>query len=257
DNTSNSSNLYDYQVEATIDTATPIAAGHMESDCSDIRFTDDSTNWNDHNWDHSYSYWIESGCNTSATKIWVKVPSISASSQKTIYMYYGNASATSQSNGDNTFIAFDDFESGAEGDALADGWTIVAGTCEYDDAQAWGGSQSGGFLGDVAADSRAMYSATSINSAVRFRVYKEDATHVLMYHGDGVTTLQVNLEADEDIMYRDDVGSHDTGSDITADTWQLMEYRNFDWGADTFDIILNGVKILDDGGLWTNGSAND
>ncbi|MEM0476126.1 MAG: DUF2341 domain-containing protein, partial [Candidatus Aenigmatarchaeota archaeon] len=51
----------------------------------------------------------ESGCNSANTKIWVKVPSIPANSNKTIYLYYGNPSATSMSNGDNTFIFFDDF----------------------------------------------------------------------------------------------------------------------------------------------------
>jgi hypothetical protein len=55
------------------------------------------------------SYWIESGCNSANTKIWVKVPSIPASSTKTIYVYYGNPSATSLSNGKNVFIMYDDF----------------------------------------------------------------------------------------------------------------------------------------------------
>jgi hypothetical protein len=50
------------------------------------------------------NYWIESGINTTTTKIWVKVPSIPASSSKTIYVYYGNPSATSLSSVANTFI---------------------------------------------------------------------------------------------------------------------------------------------------------
>ncbi|RLI58598.1 MAG: hypothetical protein DRO67_10580, partial [Candidatus Asgardarchaeum californiense] len=102
-NTGNSNNLTDYQVLVTVDTATLISDGKMRSDCGDIRFvdSDDST---------KLSYWIESGCNTSSTKIWVKVPSIPASSTKTIYMYYGNPNAESESNGDATFEFFDDFE---------------------------------------------------------------------------------------------------------------------------------------------------
>jgi hypothetical protein len=55
------------------------------------------------------NYWLESGCNTASTKIWVKVPSIPANSTKLIYVYYGNPGATSQSNGDATFDFFDDF----------------------------------------------------------------------------------------------------------------------------------------------------
>jgi len=41
--------------------------------------------------------------------IQVKIPSILAGSTKTIYMYYGNPSASATSNGDNTFSFFDDF----------------------------------------------------------------------------------------------------------------------------------------------------
>ena len=101
-NTSNSNGLTDYQVLTTLDTRSLISSGKMHSDCGDIRFTDSDGQT-------QLNYWIESGCNTSSTKIWVKVPSIPASSTKTIYLYYGNPGATSQSNGTNTFDFFDDF----------------------------------------------------------------------------------------------------------------------------------------------------
>ncbi|MFW9879004.1 MAG: DUF2341 domain-containing protein, partial [Candidatus Thorarchaeota archaeon] len=51
-------------------------------------------------------YWIESWDNTGSSIIWVKIPTLGTS---TIYMYYGNPTATSLSNGTNTFIFFDDF----------------------------------------------------------------------------------------------------------------------------------------------------
>ncbi|RLF66849.1 MAG: hypothetical protein DRN30_01385 [Thermoplasmata archaeon] len=56
-------------------------------------------------------YWIENwdSANQQAT-IWVKVPSIPASGTATIYMYYGNPDATSESNGDEVFDFFDDFD---------------------------------------------------------------------------------------------------------------------------------------------------
>jgi hypothetical protein len=96
DNTQNSSNLTDYQVLVTVDTASIISAGKMRSDGGDIRFTDSDGLT-------SLNYWIESGINTSSTLIWVKVPSIPASSKKTIYLYYGNPSATSTSSDTATF----------------------------------------------------------------------------------------------------------------------------------------------------------
>jgi hypothetical protein len=109
-NTSNSNNLTDYQVLVTLDTQSLISAGKMRSDGGDIRFADGVTLLN---------YWIESGINTTSTKIWVKVPSIPASSSKTIYVYYGNSSATSQSNGATTFDFFDDFND----EVYTDKWT--------------------------------------------------------------------------------------------------------------------------------------
>jgi len=95
-NTSNSNNLSFFQVLVTIDTASLISAGKMRSDCGDIRFVDsDETTL--------LGYWIESGCNTASTRIWVKVPFIPANSSKTIYVYYGNPSLTSMSSPMRTF----------------------------------------------------------------------------------------------------------------------------------------------------------
>ena len=111
------SSLTDYQVKLTIDTASLISAGKMQSDGSDIRFTNSSGT--------ELDYWIESGINTSSTVIWVKVDSIPASSSTDIYMFYGNSSASAVSSGDNTFEFFDDFE-GTSLDTSK--WTIKEGT---------------------------------------------------------------------------------------------------------------------------------
>ena len=116
DNTQNSDNLSNFQVLVIVDTAGLIAAGKMQPDCDDIRFTDSDGST-------PLDFWIESGVNTSSTRIWVEVPSISGSSTKTIYMYYGNPSAQSASNGDNTFLFFDDFSGGN-----LDKWTVQNGT---------------------------------------------------------------------------------------------------------------------------------
>ena len=97
-NTQNSNSLTDFQVLVTVDTASLIAAGKMRSDCGDVRITDsDGVTL--------INYWIESGVNSSNTKIWIKVPTIPASSITTIYMYYGNPEATSISNINNVLDA--------------------------------------------------------------------------------------------------------------------------------------------------------
>lgn len=76
----------------------------MQTDFDDIRFTDSvGTTLIDH--------WLETKTNSSSATFWVEAPNIPASpSTVTIYLYYGNASVSSASNGDNTFLFFDDFE---------------------------------------------------------------------------------------------------------------------------------------------------
>ena len=90
--------LTNYPVLITLNTQSLIYQGKMRSDCGDIRFTDTDgiTQLN---------YWLESGCNSANTRIWVKVPSIPSGS-KTIYVYYGNPSVSSASNPSGMFLAF-------------------------------------------------------------------------------------------------------------------------------------------------------
>lgn len=88
--------LTNYQVKITLDTAALISAGKMRSDCGDLRVTDsDGTTMQSH--------WLENGCNSSATNIWTRVPSLPGNATKTIYAYYGNSSLTSTSNFASTF----------------------------------------------------------------------------------------------------------------------------------------------------------
>jgi len=115
--TNSTTDLTDYQILVTLDTASLILNGKMQSNCNDIRFTDsDKTTL--------LSYWLESGCNTTSTRFWVKVPSIPASSSKTIYVYYGNPSATGISNGSATFDFFDDFSTDTSANYVALGGAV-------------------------------------------------------------------------------------------------------------------------------------
>jgi hypothetical protein len=86
----------DFQVMITVDTATLITANKMQSDCDDIRITDINGKL--------IPQWIEpTTCNTAATKIWTKVPSISTNGA-TVYLYYGNSAVGSKSSTADTFI---------------------------------------------------------------------------------------------------------------------------------------------------------
>ena len=95
----------------------------MEDDFSDLRFT-----WYNASSDTETQipYWMEFNITSSWALVWVKIPYIPANSNTTIYMYYGNPSATYSGNGFQVFDFFDDFN-----DGNCDNWTVVKGdwTC--------------------------------------------------------------------------------------------------------------------------------
>ncbi len=95
------SDLTDYQVKIELNSSN-FDFSKANADGSDIRFAaDDGT---------LLPYWIEEWDSVNQTaKIWVKIPSLLANSSITIYMYYGNPSAVSESNGEAVFDFFDDF----------------------------------------------------------------------------------------------------------------------------------------------------
>ncbi|MFX1519772.1 MAG: DUF2341 domain-containing protein [Promethearchaeota archaeon] len=72
------------------------------TDFDDIRFTDSTGNLLD--------YWIESKTDGDEAIFWVEINNIAASpSTTTIWMFLDNPGASSESNGETTFLLFDDF----------------------------------------------------------------------------------------------------------------------------------------------------
>ena len=157
----------DYQVAVTLDTATLITAGKMQSDCDDIRVTDHKGRILPHWTEDSGAY----ACNDSDTKIWAKVPSLPTSGAL-IYVYYGNSSTHSIDNGNETFEFFDDFSASAIDDTKWSQGTIAA-TSGTNFSQASGLLSDGNnnryiqstaaFTGNYAATTR-VYTTTSANN---------------------------------------------------------------------------------------------
>jgi len=113
------SDLADYQVYLLFDSSRPVSRGEMRPDCGDVRFKDsDGTT--------PLPYWIQSGENSSATRLWVRVPAVPAG-EKTIYLDYGDLSLEPESSGDATFMFFDDFEDGTVDGAK---WTVSGSVSE-------------------------------------------------------------------------------------------------------------------------------
>jgi hypothetical protein len=90
----------DFQVKVILTTAI-FGANYtnINADASDLRFYDANNN--------PCSYYLDTWVDGNASNtVWVKVP---VTGTGALYMYYGNSSASAVSNGDNTYIFFDDF----------------------------------------------------------------------------------------------------------------------------------------------------
>jgi len=83
-----SSNLTNYPYFLEIDTEALIDAGKMQSDCDDMRFGYETLL-------EELSFEIQSGCDTSTTGVWVKVPLLETDNSTYIHMYYNNISYSS------------------------------------------------------------------------------------------------------------------------------------------------------------------
>ncbi|MEL7249266.1 MAG: DUF2341 domain-containing protein [Bacteroidota bacterium] len=113
DNTAGAT-LTDYQVEFSLNTADLVSQGKLQADGADLRvFADDCT---------PLPFWGDSLGTSTDTRIWVKIPSFATGTSLNLQVYYGNSEAENATDGDNTFIFFDDFSSD---DVDTDKWEAV------------------------------------------------------------------------------------------------------------------------------------
>ena len=115
--------LSNFQVRVGLGSGFPF--GNARADGADVRFTsaDGVT---------LIPFWVEEWNPQAGTaSIWVRVPSI-PSAGATVYLYFGNATASSASNGSSTFEFFDDFNGGVidatKWTASGGSWAVLSGT---------------------------------------------------------------------------------------------------------------------------------
>lgn len=234
----------------------------VASDFDDLRITtSDGTTLCD--------YWIESITGASPNglaTVWVEIPSIAAHpDDTTIYVYYGNAGAVAASSGADTFIEFDNFEWGNDGDSLSTSggsitWTVTtAGTsvAAIDDAQHYGGTRSALFYRDGTNTPTATFSKTAgADYAIRWRTRKENVAGQILRHGNGTRYLYLAIRPTESIDYFTGGAFVATGSSVAVDTWELMEINAIDWTNYQFDIWFNGARIKENADMQVGSDLN-
>lgn len=213
----------------------------VKSDGSDIRLTDsDGTT--------ELPYWLDSFNNSSTAKnykIWTKIPSV-PNGTKDIYKYYGNSSATSSSNGANTFDFFDDFNAAS---VDTNKWTVAGNV-----------SQSGGIvtIGDGLDDDDSLNSKQSFgeNKILEMNGYLDVTT--LSYFKWGFSDLVAVAQKWQDqtstqFWYFGSGSEIDTNELFTGSYHRFMLRRK---GSGTADLWVDGVqKASASSGAYTGNST--
>ena len=108
--------------------------GHCRTDFGDIRFTgDDGATLLD--------YWMGRKSDSNYATFWVEVKDDLSNNPAVIYVYYGNSSATTTSNGEDTFLFFDDMEEGEEKWTKTGLWHITQKKSYSPDHSFWYGQE--------------------------------------------------------------------------------------------------------------------
>lgn len=202
-----------------------------QADFDDIRFTksDNVT---------LIPYWIESKTDSVSATVWIQVDTIPASpNDGLISIYYGNAAATAVSNGADTFIVFDDFERGNDGDPVGGSWTVVGGSPQIDTALKYGGTRS---LYMPATAICTLPVAVSDTIAIRMHYYKTDAGQMQIMQGNGTYIVSGYTDGTEDVKIYDGASYVDTTKNLQVITWGTYEYNTFNWAAATVKVVVDG-----------------
>jgi hypothetical protein len=207
-------------------------------------------------------YWLESITGTTPNQlatVWIEFDSIGTGAT-TFYMYYGNAGASSVSNGANTFILFDDFERGNDGDAVGGSWTVISGSMLISTAHDAGdltgvGTRSVKMVGNTSQALGRIYFTppADMTYAVRARYYKPDATSSIQ-----LTTLKnnhflsVKIDGNEDISWLNSSGSFiDSTQNAVADSWDnVLEIRDIDTSGHSWKVYYNDALIASCGSMY-------
>lgn len=180
------------------------------TDFGDVRFTDNDETT-------ELDYWMEEKVDSDYAIFWVEVADDLGSNQ-TIYIYYGNAGASTTSDGDATFLFFDNFNAALDGSK----WTTVQGAISTNagNLELVGTTGTRGLIEGQ--------TAIPINSAIHTRAYSSNtssnATHFLTMR----TTTDWNNRAI-------DIYGTSTANAVAMQTWNGGSYtHSFPVSINTF-----------------------
>lgn len=202
-NPSNSS-LTDIQVPIDIDTKTLLQDGKIQINGEDLRVTDENCN--------PLPYYLGINQTDSSERVWVKLASLPANDSVRLQLYYGNTSASSEMDGDATFIFFDDFSADT---VNTEKWETI-----------------GGFATSQVSDGIYEYASNGMNPGPRFKFVRTK------------TIFSEEVEFD----FRTKISNTNGFGFSSADTiLDRIIYRQSGFGFDTLNQIAFNKDTLDNG----------
>jgi hypothetical protein len=259
-----------YQIRIHVEYGSGIDSGntvyldsHSRSDFGDVRFTDDDGTT-------ELDYWIEEYTTGDDATFWVEVRG-NLDLDQTIYIYYGNSGVSTTSNGETTFIFFEDWSSAPPHNIGSTGSSFDISSSTWLHASNYGldGAGDGIEWNGVESDS-SDYTFSPLTEGGRVRGrwdYDVDDTHDVMGYmemklSNGATeqTSVKVVDAHEDYIdgyfqYVDRIGEtelHKTGNSYYdfLGTWEGCFYENSgtDWWFFLEDTLIDsGDRDMD----WT------
>ena len=224
---------------------------------ADLRFTDsDGTT--------QLSYWIDkySAAGQNA-KIWVKVPSISANTTKTIYAFYGSQYATATSSATNTMIFYDDFEYADS--PVNHGWTLDPGSTSANYSASTDFARKGSkslklYPGSGGKIGFKVPLASSNKYAIHASYYETDATEITIFTGIYMNNIVQNPTTGNFDMYPWVYNAANykgamNGNWITSTIARVNGWHEWDYKRDG-SIAKAAIDNVVDPAMSTDGSVN-
>jgi hypothetical protein len=213
---------------------------HCNTDFSDIRFKNASG--------VSLPYYIEEKYDGNSAQVWVKVDSIDAAT--TIYFYYGNTEATSESSSANTFIFFDGFENGVTG------WTtcVSSPTMTQVSDPVYSGNYVGRYTTTGSNADTAMYKDignTLTSGTIECRVRRNTTSGYVAipsFGAYGVSAFQYVAMKDATFQYYV-TSFNNVGESFNVNVWYWVR---IDWKTSTtYDIYINNVLCISNATIFS------
>jgi hypothetical protein len=201
---------------------------NMAANGNDLRFYDPA--------DVQADYWIEAWNTTPVGQatVWVEVPSAATTS---LTMYYGNGSATAASNGDTTFLFFDDFSNPA---TTATKWSSIGSVSISGGSATIGAGQQ-----LIANNSFAMSTGVILESVLSSDVTFAAGSRASLNGASNLSGNGTFFTADEPVNSRFAVWSH--GRDFQYGIHTIHEGDGVDNGSNSSQYI----QVYNPGGPGT------